>query len=72
MSDKTMDIGFKKEPSQFMSGMKKYVAVNKRESGASLNEGKREMGFEVYKILCEEMYNGKVDDHLFAHAFLTM
>ena len=30
------------------------------------------MNFEVYKILCEELYNGKGDDHFFAHAFLTM
>ena len=30
------------------------------------------MSFEVYKILCEELYNGIGDDHFFAHAFLTM
>ena len=30
------------------------------------------MCFEVLKILCEELYNGKGDNHLFAHAFLTM
>ena len=26
----------------------------------------------MYKRLCEELYNGKGDDHLFAHALLTM
>ena len=72
MSGKTKDVGFKKELSQFKLGMKRVVAANKRESGASLDEGKREMSFEVYKRLCEEMYNGKVEDHLFEHAFLTM
>ena len=45
-----------------MSGMKRFVAANKRESGASLDEGKNAMSFEMYKILCEEMYNGKGDD----------
>ena len=30
------------------------------------------MSFEVYKRLCEELYNGKGDEHLFAHAFLKM
>ena len=52
--------------------MKRVVAANKRESGASIDEGKREMSFEVYKILCEEQYNGKSDDHFFSHALLTM
>ena len=52
--------------------MKRVVADNKRESGAGLDEGKKEMSFEGYKRLCEELYNGKVDDHLFAHDFLTM
>ena len=41
MSGKTMDGGFKKELSQFMSKMKIVVADNKRESGASIDEGKR-------------------------------
>ena len=30
------------------------------------------MIFEVYKRLCEELYNGKGDDHLFANALFTM
>ena len=55
-----------------MSGMKIVVAVNKRESVASLDEGKKSTSFEVYKRLCKELYNGKIDDHLFVHAFLTM
>ena len=55
-----------------MSGMKKVVADNKRESGASLDKGNRAMSYEVYTRLCEELYNGRGDDHLFAHAFLTM
>ena len=55
-----------------MLGMKIVVAAHKRESSASLDEGEEEMSFEVYKILCEELYNGKGDDYLFARAFLTM
>ena len=55
-----------------MLGIKIFVASNNRESGSSLYEGKKSMSFEVYKILCEEVYNLKGDDHLFAHAFLTM
>ena len=47
MSGKKMEGGFEKELSQFMSGMKKIVAANKIESGDSLDEGKREISFEV-------------------------
>ena len=67
-----MDGEFKKELSQFMSGKKIVVEANKRQFGASLDEGKKEISFEVYKRLCEELYNGKGDDHLFANAFLKM
>ena len=72
ISGKTVDGGFKKELSQSMSGMKIVVAANKRESGASLDEGKKAMNFEVYKRLCEELYTGKGYYHLFAHALFTM
>ena len=43
--------------------MKIVVAANKRQSVASLGEGKKAMSFEVYKRLCEELYNGKGYDH---------
>ena len=33
--------------------MKRVVAANKRESGASLDDRKNVMSFEVYKRLCE-------------------
>ena len=66
-----MDGELKKELSQFMSLIKRVVAANRGESGASINEGKKAMSFDVYKRLCEELFNGKGDDHLFEHAFLT-
>ena len=53
MSEKTMDREFDKELSKFLPGMKRVVADNKRESGASLDEGKKAMLFEVYKRICE-------------------
>ena len=55
-----------------MFGMKRVIADHKRESGAILNEGGKAMSFEVYKRLCEELYNVKGGDFLFARAFLTM
>ena len=72
MRCKTMDGDLKKELSQFMLGMKRVVADHKRESGASLDEWGKAISFEVYKRLCEELFNGKGDDFLFARAFLTM
>ena len=48
-----MDRGFKIELYQLMLGMKRVVAANKREYGASLDEGKREIVFGVYKRWCE-------------------
>ena len=45
--------GLKKELFQLMSGMKRVVAANKRESSDSLDEGKRATSFEVCKRLGE-------------------
>ena len=72
MSGKIMGRGFEKEISQFMLEMKRVVAANKRESSASIDEGKRAMGFEVYTRLCEKMYDKDGDNHSFAHALQTM
>ena len=47
MSGKTMDEEFKKELSKFISGMKIVVADNKKESSASIDEGKKTMSFEL-------------------------
>ena len=63
MSGKMMYGGFKKEPDQSMSWTKIVVAANKKESGACIYEGKREMSFEVYKRLYEELYNIVGDEH---------
>ena len=55
-----------------MSGMKRVVVANKRQTSDIIDEGNKAMSFEVYKRLYEELYNVKGDDHLFAHDFLTM
>ena len=71
-SGKTMEEDFRKDISQFMSAMKRVLAANKRETGATLEEGKRAMSFDVYKRFCEVLHLGEGNDFLFAHAFLTM
>ena len=51
MSGNTIDGELKKELSQFMLGIKIVVAANKRESGASLDEGKKAIFLGVQKII---------------------
>ena len=57
-SGKDMDKVFKKELSQFMSGMKRLIASNKRQDGISIEEGKKAMSFDVYKTLCDIIHQG--------------
>ena len=52
VSGKYIDQGFNKEVYQFISGMKRAVASNKRQDGISIEEGKKATIFDVYKILC--------------------
>ena len=71
-SGNDMDEGFKKELSQFMSGMKRVIASNKRQDGISIEEGKKAMSFDVYKTLCDVLHQGEVEDLLLENTFLTM
>ena len=52
--------------------MKRTVASQKDESVKSLDEGKKSMIYEVYKKLCELLFEGEVDDYSFTHVFLTL
>ena len=37
-----------------------------------MDEGKKGLSFEVYKIMCEIWFKSHYGDYLFAHTFLTM
>ena len=56
MSGDTMPEELNIEISQFMSVMNKTVASKTAESGESLDEGKKLMSYEVYKKLCELLF----------------
>ena len=56
VSGKEMDQGFKKELSQFMSGIKRLIASNNRQDGISIKEGKKAMSFDVYKKICNLLH----------------
>ena len=53
-----MDQVFKKELSQFMSGMKRVIASNKRQDRISLEKGKKAMIFDALKTLCDVLHQG--------------
>ena len=56
MSGETMRKEFNIELSKFMSWMKRTVTSQKAESGESLDEGRKYMIYEVYKKLCEFLF----------------
>ena len=70
--DTEMDEMFQKCVGQYIAGMKRVVAKEKKETGQKLCEGKREMPLNVYEKNCEILVSGESDEYLFAHAFLTI
>ena len=72
MSGEKISEDFKIELSQFMSGMERTVDSQKAESGESLDEGKKLMSYEVYKKLCELLFEEEGDDYAFAHVILKL
>ena len=63
---------FSKLLSQFMSGMKRKIQHTKLLRGDQSREGKRRMVWDVYELTCKLMQEGKVDDFVFEHCFLTL
>ena len=54
----------------FMSGMRRKVATQRKENGVSIMEGKRKMSFQVYEKLCELLLRSEKNE--FAHCFLVL
>ena len=48
------------------------MAKEKSASGKSLEEGKRPMSFEAYRLMCKKMMESDATEALFAHCYLTM
>ena len=67
-----MDPTFQKLLAQYVKGLKRVVAENKKNTGQKLTEGKRPMSREVYKKICDILIKGESDEFLFAHCFLTL
>eukprot|EP00957_Ditylum_brightwellii_P111864 8531725-Ditylum_brightwellii.AAC.1 len=67
-----MGFNFKTNMGNLLSGTKQTVAKVKASSGEALDEGEKYIRFEVCSKLCEFLFVGEGEDHLFAHAFLTL
>ena len=63
---------FRQEMSTFSRGIKRKVTQEKMESGLSLEEGKKAMNFDVYKLMCRKMLEISSDEGPFAHLFLIL
>ncbi len=40
--------------------------------GDSLNEGKKKMGFKVYELICQKLFNGADEEYAIGHLFLVL
>ena len=58
--------------SSFTCGLKRTIAVEKREVGLKLGEGKDKMGFETYQKIAELLFKAGGSENIFAHCFLVL
>ena len=67
-----MSADFRREMSQFNRGMKRKVAEERENAGSSLEEGKKAMNIEVYKLMCKKLFESGHEDAAFAHLYLVL
>ena len=60
-----------KKLSQFMGGIKRTIAKEKRELGKK-DEGKEKMSFEVYQVICKLLLTSGTTESIFTHCFLVL
>src|SRR6056300_1469521 len=63
---------FEQDMAQFSRGIKRQVAEERAKNGKSLDEGKRPMTFECYKLMCNLLIKSDSHDSCFAHLFLIL
>ena len=61
-----------KKLSQFMGGIKRTIAKEKRELGGKNDEGKEKMSFEVYQVICRLLMTSGTTESIFTHCFLVL
>jgi hypothetical protein len=63
---------FRRDLLQFNRGMKRKVTDQKLHTGSSLEEGKKAMNFDVYKLMCTKLIKMETPEADFVHLFLTL
>ena len=63
---------FRRDMCQFNRGMKRKVAEQRENSGSSLEEGKKAMNIEVYKMMCKKLFESGHEDAALAHLYLVL
>ena len=72
MSKYAMQTNFFDNLEQFTKGIRWHVADKKVLEGDVTMVGKKKMGFNVYKKMCEKFLQEEGEDYVFAHAFVTL
>ena len=72
MSKYSMDPDFFTELKQFTKGIRRHVADKKVLEGDVSIIGKKKMGFDVYKKICELFLKEEGEEFIFARAFLCL
>ena len=72
MAGQAIPLQFQQDMATFNRGIKRKVTQEKMEAGLSLEEGKKAMNFDVYKLMCGKMLTMNSDEGSFAHLFLVL
>ena len=72
MSKYAMQSDFFENLKQFTKGIRRHVADKKNREGDVAIFGKKKMGFNVYKKICELFLAEEHEEFIFARAFLTL
>ncbi len=67
-----MQPGFFKNLKQFTKGIRRHVANKKAQEGDVSIIGKKKVGFDVYKKICELFLRKEGEEFLFARVFLCL
>ena len=72
MSKYAMQTNFFDNLKQFTKGIRRHVADKKVLEGDVTMVGKKKMGFNVYKKICEKFLQEGGEEYIFSHAFVTL
>ena len=61
-----------KKLSQFIGGIKRTIAKEKRELGKKMTKEKEKMSFEVYQVICKLLLTSGTTESIFTHCFLML